>query len=108
MNTQSSGLNSSIGLAVSVVFWIVMCGIADSDIGAMIGFALAFGLAIVVAPLILLGPIGPLAGLAAIAAYFAALRKKAPGLVPFAVVHIIGFIVFTVKSIMSLDRMWPY
>ena len=107
MSTQSSGLNSSVVLGVSVAFWIVMCGIADSDIGAMIGFILAFGLAIVVAPLVVLGPVGPLVGLAAIAAYIAAIRKKVSYWAPMMLVHVIGFIVFASKALQALDRAWP-
>jgi len=73
----------------------------------MIGFVLALGLAMVVAPFMMLGPVEPLAGVAVVAAYFSAIRKKISGWGPFIAIHVIGFICFTVKSIQSLGRMWP-
>ena len=74
MREQSSTFSAILAIVVSIAFWMFMAGLAESDMGAMIGFTLAFGLAMVVGPFVALGPVGPLAGIAAAAAFLAGIR----------------------------------
>jgi hypothetical protein len=96
-----------IASIASIAFWVFMAGIVESDIGALFGMVLAFGLAMILGPLLVLGPIGPLAGFAIVAVYISAIRKKASDWGPLVAIHLVGFIVFAVRSIQSLDRAWP-